>query len=68
MPIYVVRWLSNKFPNLFKRDGSGSDHSMFELGFLNKVLYGIFIAENTLLKPRIKLPFGVSLMVIFNKK
>lgn len=68
IPIYAVRWLSNKFPNLFKRDGSGSDHSMFELGFLNKVLYVIFIAENALLKPRIKLPFGVSLMVIFNKK
>lgn len=68
LPIYAIRWLSNKFPKLFKRDGSGSDHSMFQLGLLNKVLYGIFITENALLKPRIKLPFGVSLMVIFSKK
>lgn len=68
IPIYMVRWVSNKFPKLFKRDGSGSDHSMIELGFLNKVLFEIFYAENTLLKRMHKLPFGVSLMVIFNKK
>ncbi|MCF8428613.1 MAG: class I SAM-dependent methyltransferase [Bacteroidia bacterium] len=68
IPIYLVRWISNKFPNLFKRDGSGSDHSMFELGFLNKVLYTIFYAENFLLKRLVKLPFGVSLMLIFKKK
>jgi len=68
IPIYLVRFISNKFPTLFKRDGSGSDHSMFELGFLNKVLYAIFYAENTLLKRKIKLPFGVSLMLSFKKK
>jgi SAM-dependent methyltransferase len=68
IPIYLVRFISNKFPNLFKRDGSGSDHSMFELGFLNKVLYSIFFAENRLLKRFIKLPFGVSLMLSFKKK
>lgn len=68
IPIYLVRFISNKFPKLFKRDGSGSDHSMFELGFLNKVLYAIFYAENILLKRFIKLPFGVSLMLSFKKK
>jgi ubiquinone/menaquinone biosynthesis C-methylase UbiE len=68
LPIYLVRWISNKFPKLFKRDGSGSDHSMFELGFLNKVLYLIFYAENILLKKLIKLPFGVSFMLSFKKK
>ena len=68
IPIYLVRWISNKFPKLFKRDGSGSDHSMFELGFLNKVLYKIFYAENVLLKRLVKLPFGVSLMLCFKKK
>ncbi|MFZ4797650.1 MAG: class I SAM-dependent methyltransferase [Bacteroidia bacterium] len=68
IPIYLVRIISNKFPELFKRDGSGSDHSMFELGFLNKVLYTIFYAENFLLKRKIKLPFGVSLMLSFKKK
>lgn len=68
LPIYLVRWISNKFPKLFKRDGSGSDHSMFELGFLNKVLYAIFYAENILLKKHVKLPFGVSFMLSFKKK
>jgi SAM-dependent methyltransferase len=68
LPIYLVRWISNKFPKLFKRDGSGSDHSMFELGFLNKVLYAIFYAENILLKRLVKLPFGVSFMLSFKKK
>lgn len=68
IPIYLVRFISNKFPTLFKRDGSGSDHSMFELGFLNKVLHYLFYAENTLLKRKIKLPFGVSLMLSFKKK
>jgi SAM-dependent methyltransferase len=68
IPIYAVRWISNQFPNLFKRNGSDSDHSMFELGFLNKVFYGLFYAENILLKPKVKFPFGVSLMAIFRKK
>ncbi len=56
----MVRWVINKFPKLFKRDGSGSDHIMFELRFLNKVLFYIFYFENTLLKRNIKTPFGVS--------
>ncbi len=68
IPIYLVRWISNKFPHLFKRDGSGSDHSMFKLGFLNKVLFIIFYSENFFLKRKIKLPFGVSLMLSFKKK
>lgn len=68
IPIYLVRFISNKFPNLFKRDGSGSDHSMFELGVLNKVLYWIFYVENIFLKHKMKLPFGVSLMLSFKKK
>jgi hypothetical protein len=68
IPIYLVRWISNKFPKLFKRDGSGSDHSIFELGFLNKVLYAIFYSENILLKRQIKIPFGVSFMLSFKKK
>lgn len=68
IPIYLVRFISNKFPNLFKRDGSGSDHSMFELGFLNKVLHQLFYAENVFLKNKMKLPFGVSLMLSYRKK
>ncbi len=63
IPIYVIRSLGNKFPNLFKRDGSGSDHSMFELGFLNTVLYYVFLSENTLLKRKIPFPFGVSALL-----
>jgi hypothetical protein len=41
---------------------------MFELGFLNKVLFAIFYSENILLKKQIKLPFGVSFMLSFKKK
>lgn len=67
LPIYTIRYISNKFPNLFKRDGSGSDHSMFKLGFLNQVLYYIFYSENILIKKFIKLPFGVSILCTFKK-
>lgn len=68
IPIWLVRSLSNKFPQLFKRDGSGSDHSMFTLGFLNTVLYYMFLSENTWLKRKISFPFGVSALLSWKKK
>ncbi|MES2725845.1 MAG: class I SAM-dependent methyltransferase [Bacteroidota bacterium] len=68
IPIWLVRSLSNKFPKLFKRDGSGSDHSMFTLGFLNTVLYYLFLSENTLLKRKVSFPFGVSALLSWKKK
>lgn len=67
IPIYAIRSLGNKFPRLFKRDGSGSDHSMFELGFLNTVLYYIFLSENVILKMKIRFPFGVSALLSWKK-
>ena len=67
IPIYAIRSLGNKFPRLFKRDGSGSDHSMFELGFLNTVLYYIFLSENVFLKMKIRFPFGVSALLSWKK-
>ncbi len=67
IPIWLIRTISNKFPNLFKRDGSGSDHSMFKLGFLNTVLYYLFLSENAFLKNKISLPFGVSALVSWRK-
>ncbi len=68
IPAFLIRKLTNSFPNIFKRDGSGSDHSMFKLGFLNTVFHYVFLSENSLLKNKISLPFGVSAMICWNKK
>jgi len=68
IPVYIVRSMANLFPGLFKRDGSGSDHSLFTLGFLNTVLHWIFLSENMLLRFKISMPFGVSAMLSWRKK
>ena len=64
--IYVVRKLINTFPKLFKTDNKKSD---FELGnnkIINSALYGLFSIERILLRC-IKLPFGVSILLMFKK-
>jgi SAM-dependent methyltransferase len=66
LPIAVVRMLLKIVP--FKRSGSGSDFGLFQSAFLNKLFYGIFISENALLKQFIRLPFGVSIMLVSKKK
>lgn len=67
IPAYTIRKLSNKFPQFFKRDGSGSDHSLFKLGFLNRLLHYLFLSENIVLKMGLLFPVGVSAMISWKK-
>lgn len=67
LPAYLVRKLSNRFPRLLKRDGSGSDHSMFKLGMFNNVLHHIFLSEKHILCNNITFPVGVSAMLMWKK-
>lgn len=68
LPAYFVRQLSNRFPRLFKRDGSGSDHSILKPGKFNNILHHIFLSESRILCNNIKFPFGVSAMLVWKKK
>ncbi|MFN4083935.1 MAG: class I SAM-dependent methyltransferase [Bacteroidia bacterium] len=67
IPIFMVRFLSNLTPWLLKREGSGSDFGMFKSAWLNVLFYTIFILEKPILSKRIRLPFGVSAMIISRK-
>ncbi len=69
-PIYLLRILSKLFPSK-NRNGNGStgsDFEKFDLNFLNKILYRIFRSESYLLKRKVRLPFGVSALIIGKKK
>jgi len=67
LPIYAVRKAGKLFPALFKRDGSGSDFGMFKLKLLDTVFYYVFMIEKPLLLMGLKLPFGVSAIIIAKK-
>ncbi len=64
-PISFIRLMSKLIP--FKREGSGSDFGLIKSDFLNTLFYQVFLSENTLLKSRIDLPLGVSVLSIFKK-
>ncbi len=67
LPILIARLISRKFPNLFRREGAGSDHRIVKAAFLDRLLYRIFSWEKTMLKAGLKFPFGVSLLLGFRK-
>lgn len=65
--VFLFRTFSKLLPNK-KSDGStGSDFEKFNFRFLNKLLYTFFISESALLNREMKLPFGVSAMIIGKK-
>lgn len=65
IPIAAVRLLGKIIP--FKREGSGSDFGLIKMNWLNKLFYHIFLSENTMLRNRVKIPFGVSVFLIGTK-
>lgn len=66
-PIYAVRTLSNWLKSGKNRPGSGSDFEAFKPGVMNNLLYRLMHSESKFLNRNIKLPFGVSLLYIWNK-
>lgn len=66
-PIYAVRRISNLLKSGQNRPGSGSDFETFKPGIMNDLLYKLMHFESKFLNRNIKLPFGVSLLYIWNK-
>ena len=65
--ILVLRLLSTVLPKDKNREGSGSDFTILQNNPLNKVFYHIFNLESLLLKNKIPLPFGVSILLSWRK-
>lgn len=66
-PIFAFRVLSKLF-GFRNRKGAGSDFSLVnEKSFVNKVLFGIFSFERSLMKS-ITFPAGVSILYLWEKK
>ncbi|MEP2771702.1 MAG: class I SAM-dependent methyltransferase [Fulvivirga sp.] len=63
IPIYLIRRISNI---LYKKDRKvKSDFNKFKPGILNNLMYAIFLMEKPWLRMRLKFPFGVSIMLIW---
>ncbi len=67
IPILLIRILSKVIPKKPLDNGTGSDFEKFNYNFLNDFLYYLFVAEKSLLKRKVQLPFGVSALVIAQK-
>ncbi len=67
LPILSVRFAARLAPSLFQRKGAGSDFTLLkEDAFINKLLYKLFKLEVPVLK-RLRLPFGVSILLTWQK-
>ncbi|MEM9680781.1 MAG: class I SAM-dependent methyltransferase, partial [Bacteroidota bacterium] len=66
-PILVVRLLSKALPKKKASTRAGSDFEKFNSNVLNKLFYRFFVSESVFLKRKIRLPFGVSAMIIGKK-
>lgn len=68
-PIAAVRLVKGIFEKKKKNDSPKSDFDNFEAkGLINSLLYRIFMSENFFLKNSVKLPIGVSLLCMAEKK
>lgn len=68
-PIASLRLLQRIIPKAKTTQTSGSDNEIFQSSnLINKLLYGIFIAEKPWLQRKKNLPFGISLLSIGTKK
>jgi hypothetical protein len=66
MPIFLVRSLQKIFTRT-KQEELKPDNDMIESGFIKAVFQSIFSFERSLLK-KINFPFGVSLLLLWEKK
>jgi 2-polyprenyl-3-methyl-5-hydroxy-6-metoxy-1,4-benzoquinol methylase len=66
IPIFLVRSLQRIFTRK-KQKELKPDNDMIESGFINTIFHSIFSFERSLLK-KMSFPFGVSLMVVWEKK
>ena len=69
-PIAGFRLISKLLPKKFMRNKkeAGSDFSVYQPSFTQKLFYGIMRSENLFLRYRISLPFGVSILISVRKE
>jgi SAM-dependent methyltransferase len=67
LPILFTRLISKVLTIKKNEVGTNSDFEKFNSRLLNKFLYKIFLSESFLLKRKMKLPFGVSAVIIGKK-
>ena len=67
-PIAAVRFAAKLLPKRATAASTGSDFERFESKLLDKVLYGVFKAEQVFFDRGWRLPFGVSAMAIASKQ
>ncbi len=68
LPIASFRLLSKLLPKNFMRHGAGSDFTVGSKDHSGKIPYHLMSAERKLLNKYIALPFGVSYLLIWQKK
>ena len=68
-PIAGFRLFSKLLPKNFMRNKNeaGSDFSIYQPGFTQKLFYKLMKSENVFLKRKISLPVGVSILLSFRK-
>ena len=64
IPVATFRILMSLVKSGNKKGKRRSDNSRVSKGFFSKILYRVFSSETYLLNKRMKLPFGISIMVI----
>ena len=67
IPIFIVRFFDRLIPGFIKRKNTNSDFDVVSNPFLNQLLYRIFLFEKWIIKARIRFPFGVSIIGIWQK-
>lgn len=67
IPIYLFRKVANLLKSGKNRPGSGSDFEAFKPGVLNTVLYKLMYFESKILRTKTRLPFGVSILYLWEK-
>jgi len=68
LPILIIRLFSRLLPDNLDKNSTGSDFEKFNSNkFLNKLMYHIFLSEIYFFRLGLRLPFGVSSMIIAKK-
>ncbi len=67
IPIFFFRYFDRLVPGFIKREKTNSDFDVVSNSFLNKILYKIFVFEKLFIKSKIKFPFGISIIGIWQK-
>jgi SAM-dependent methyltransferase len=65
-PVFVFRKTSKIIPEKWIRKDAGSDFSVVQNGFINKLLFSVFYFESILLK-FMRFPAGVSIIFLWEK-